>query len=256
MRNLNKILLSSLIALSFSAQAKDEPTTAPAPIAVEAASTAASQGDETASLKTALDAYKKIQVSGDLEKSIDYIYPPIFDKIPKEAMLASFKMAKESGMAPKASKLEQNPVFPVKKYAKGIYTTVPYTMATSMDMTPPVSDKAKTAQLAEMQKNPEELAKFKAFMINMLKASMGNNADLKFQKDSMVVDIKNAGTYLAINEDNAGWKFIDMSPMLVGQIKEVLPKDILDSEKTMFEKLMANAVDPMKAMMDAMPSVK
>ena len=247
MNNLNKILLSSLIALSFSVQAKDEVKT---PESAEVSAPAAASSASSTNLETALAAYKKIQVDVDLEKSIDYVYPPIFTKIPKEAMLKSFQAQKASGMKPQNTKLEQKPVLPVKKYAKGEYTTVPYSMETSMDMTPPKSDAAKTAQMEEMKKKPEDLAKFKKFMLGMLKASLGPDSKAEFQKDSFVIDVKKTGTYLAINEDNAGWKFIDLSPMLIGQIKDILPKDIMENEKALFDELEKNAVDPMKAMME------
>ena len=253
MNNLNKILLSSLIALSFSVQAKDE---AKAPETAEVSAPATTASTSSTDIKTALEAYKKIQVDGDLEKSVDYVYPPIFTKIPKEMMLKSFESQKASGIKPQDTKLEQNPVLPVKKYAKGEYTTVAYTMETSIDMTPPKSDAARTAQMEEIKKNPEEFAQFKKLMLDMLKASLGPRAETKFQKDSFVIEVKKAGTYLAINEDNKGWKFIDLSPMLIGQIKDVLPKDIMENEKALFDELEKNAVDPMKAMMESMGSMK
>lgn len=245
MKQLNNFLLLGFIALSLPACVNNGATISPQ-TALEI-----SKAHNIKSLKVAMDHFKQLQIEGHFKKSIDYIYPPVFEKIPKDKMIEGFDALKEGPFNPDILKFEQKANLPIKVYSRGIYTTIPYTIQSSIDMTPPKSDKARSAQLAKLQKNPKRLESFKSFTIMMLKTLMGKKADIKFQKDSMVIDINKSDTYLAINEDKLGWKFVDFSTQLLSQIKDVLPQDIIESEKALFDELSKDTVDPMKAMMEA-----
>ncbi len=208
MKIINKLLIISFLILSFSVNAKET--------------------SHEASLNSALDAYQKVQLDGDFEKSVDFIYTPMFKMTSKEDMIKGLKAVKESGMSPKITKLEQKANFPVQKYSKGVYTTIPYTMDLDMNFAPPSEDKEKTAKMEEMLKDPKELAKFQSFMGEMLKMSMGE-IKIKFKKNSLQATISKSGSYLAINEENTGWKFLDLIPASMNQVKDILPKEILNA---------------------------
>ena len=55
--------------------------------------------NELKSLEETMKLYKQLNLDGDLEKTIDYVYPPVFTITPKQTLLDGFKMVKESILA-------------------------------------------------------------------------------------------------------------------------------------------------------------
>ncbi|MCK5926312.1 MAG: hypothetical protein KAG10_10490, partial [Methylococcales bacterium] len=104
-----------------------------------------------------------------------------------------------------------------------------FTMDMRMDMTPIISEDnpREAVEIQAMLQSPQELTKFKKYIRQMLKMSMGAEAEISFQEDSLVVSVKKQGSHLAINEDDNGWKFIDLSPIPFEQAKGVLPDEII-----------------------------
>ena len=201
-----------------------------------------SNQENIASLKAALESYKKILISGDLEKSLDYAYPPIFQITPKKELVKSLKIIKKSPNAPKITTLEQNPTFPLKTYTKGVYTSVFFTIYMEMNATPPIpkNNAEKAAKIKAMLKNPDALEKYKRFMIDMLAKSLGSDADITSKKGSLIIKIKKPSSYIAINEENTGWKFIDILPMTMEEAQKILPKKIADELNRMVKEKQKN----------------
>lgn len=199
---------------------------------------AANVDDTTQRLNAALDAYGKILLSGELEKSLDYTYPPLFKIKSRKKMLEGLMAMKNSGNVPKIVSITQKPALPVKKYSKGLYTTVPFTMKMVINITPPApkADKKKAAEITAMMNDPKKLEAFKTFMIKMFKVQMKEDVVITTEKGSKEINIKKSGSYMALNEENKGWKFIDISPMTMGQAKEILPTDIMNIMMAMLSK--------------------
>lgn len=210
MKNLTKLLISCFLIASFSVHAKENP--------------------DEAGLKISLENYRQIQLDGNLKKTLDYTYPPIFKVVPKETMLAALEQASNSGMSPKISKLEQK-AGSLKKYSKGVFAKVPYTMEMSMNMIPDSATKEKKEKMKEMTKDPKNLEQFTAFMTKMLKASLGEDAEVNLNTDTFQYEIKKSGSYIAINENDTGWKFIDTTPNPMINLEQILPKEISASIK-------------------------
>ncbi|MCK5898711.1 MAG: hypothetical protein KAG06_06540 [Methylococcales bacterium] len=239
MKNLNGILaLSFLMTAACTPEININPKPNTVVTSPEVVSSAAKVDDMTKNLNATLDAYGKILLSGEIEKSLDYAYPAIFKLTSKQKTFDSLVAMKNSGKAPKIVSLTQKADLPVKKYSKGIYTTVPFSMDMIMNITPPMpkADKKKTAEIKAMMNNPKKLEEFKAFMIKMFKSQMGDDVVLTTEKGSKEINIKKTGSYLALNEENKGWKFIDLAPMTMKQAKEILPKDIMNVMKSMLVK--------------------
>jgi hypothetical protein len=202
----------------------------------------------------ALKAYTDIQLSGDLAQSLDYVYPPVFTVTPKEMLEQSFKMAKESGKMPKviAFNVENNQ--PLKKYDKGMYVILPYTMEMNMDLTPPVSkeNKEEYAKVEEMLNDPKKIEAYKEFTLNMLKMTMGKGAEINSKEGSLLIDIKKSSKILAINENKSGWKFVEADAQAIAPVKSVIPKEIVENEKEIFSAKVLTQEEQMQQMMEMM----
>ena len=213
---------------------------------------------EVESLEKTLEIYKQLNLDADLEKTIDYVYPAVFEITPKETLLKSFKMVKDSGRMPKIKTFDGTARKPLKSYAKGIYTIVNYTMSMEMNVIPAVKkeNKAEYAKVQEMLNDPKKLASYKSFMVQMLKASMGKDSEVKSEKGSTIVDIKKHSTMIAINENKSGWKFVEPAPAMIERLKKVLPKEIVSNEKEIFDVKVPTKEEQMAAMMEMMKKAK
>jgi len=214
MKNMTKLIMTSFIIIllaSFSAHAKESP--------------------DATGLKAALNDYKSIQLKGELKKTLDYTYPAVFKIVPKEAMLKALEQTSASGMAPKITSLEQQPELPLKKFDKGVFTNIPYAMVMSVNLIPENAEKEKREQMVAMTKDPEKLKAFTGFMSQMLKKNLGESTEVKLDTESLKFEIKKSGSYVAINENDTGWKFIDTTPNPMMKLENILPKEIYASVK-------------------------
>lgn len=207
-----------------------------------------------ATLTEALEAYKEIQLAGDLEKSLDYVYPPVFTVTPKEMLEQGFKMAKESGKMPKIMTFTVENNQALKKYDKGVYVVLPYSMKMNMDLTPPVSkeNKEEYAKVEEMLNDPKKVESYKEFTLNMLKMTMGKGAEINSKEGSLLIDITKTSKLLAINEAQNGWKFIEADPQAIAPVKSVIPQEIVENEKEIFSAKVLTQEEQMKQMMEMM----
>ena len=210
------------------------------------------------SLEKTFKVYKQFNLDGDLEKTVDYVYPPVFTLTPKKTLLEGFKRVKESGKMPKINAFDETIRTPLKRYDKGVYTSISYTMEMEMNMMPPVKkeNKEEYAKVQKMLNNPEELKSYKSFMLQLLKNQMGKDTEVIAKKDSLIVDIKKSSNMLAINENGTGWTFVEPVPQMIEHLKKVLPKEIIDNEKEMFDVKVLTPEEQMAAMMELMTDKK
>jgi len=206
------------------------------------------------SLDTALETYKELQVKGDMEKTLEYIYPPVFTITPKKILLQSFKMAEESGKMPKIIAFNVERKQTLIKYDKGVYTLLPYSVEMTMDLTPPVTkeNKDEYAKVEAMLKDPKQIEAYKKFTLNILKMSLGKDTQVDSKEGSLLINIKKSSKLLAINENNAGWKFIEADPQAIALVKSVIPKEIVENEKEIFSEKVLTQEEQMKQMMEMM----
>ena len=131
-------------------------------------------------------------------------------------------------------------------------------MNMTMNIMPPVKkeNKEEYAKVQKMLNNPKELESYKSFMVQMLKTSMGKDAEITSKKDSMIVEIKKSSTMIAIDENKNGWKFVEPAPAMIEKLKEVLPKEIVNNEKKIFDVKVLTPKEQMKAMMEEMMKEK
>jgi len=214
--------------------------------------------DELASLQTTFKTYKQFTLDDELEKTIDYLYPPVFTITPKETLLEGFKMVKASGKMPKVNSLVETIRTPLKSYKQGSYTLIEYTMDMTMDMMPPVKkeNKEEYAKVQKMLNTPSELKSYKSFMLQMFKARMGESAVITSKENSLIFNIKKQSTLIAINENNSGWKFVEPAPQMITELKKILPKEIITNEKKIFDVKVLTAEEQMAEMMKMLQNSK
>ncbi|CAA6821541.1 MAG: Unknown protein [uncultured Sulfurovum sp.] len=214
--------------------------------------------NDLAGLEKTFKLYKQHNLEGNLEKTIDYLYPAIFELTPKKSLVESFKMIKEMGKMPKVNAINEKIRTPLKTYKQGSYTVIAYTTDMTMNIMPPVKkeNKEEYEKVQKMLNNPEELESYKSFMIQMLKTQMGKDAEISTKKESMIIEISKASKIIAINENKSGWKFIEPEPLMLEHLKKLLPQEIVSNEKEIFEVEVVSAEAQMAAMMEMMKANK
>jgi len=201
------------------------------------------------SLDTMLQSYEKVILSGDTAKAFDFTYPKVFDTIPKEQLIQIKKQQENNGAPkPKITSIKQTPVLPVKKYSKGTYTLVNYVMDMRMNMAQP----GKEDEMNKMLKDPKKLASFQNFMKSLLATALSKDATIEFEKNSFIANIHQKSSYIAINEENKGYKMVELSTPTAGRLDKILPKEIYDTYKSQIDTLKVEAENKMKALMGAM----
>ncbi len=236
MKKSHGIIVLSLLSFSCLSQV-EAPISSAITQFVEKTTALLPQNETVKSLNTALDSYKRVLLSGKIEKSLDYAYPPVFNITPKKSILEELTSIKNSTNSPQIIDVDQSAELPIKKYSKGFYTTINFTMDMVMDMTPILSENnpQEAEEIQAMLESPQELAKFKRYMRQMLKMSMGADTEVMFKDESLVVSVKKQDSHLAINEDNKGWRFIDLSPIPFEQAKGILPDEIIKEMRNDFK---------------------
>lgn len=212
MKTLLTLILSLLFLYSCSSNIKDMPY-------------------DKNNLVSVMETYKKLLIDGDIEKSVEFMYPAVFQEKPKKEVIAQLKEIAKAKESFKILKIEAKPNLPVKNYDNGSYTTYLLHMEMKMNFaSPPGADKEKLAEMNKVLKDPEKMKEFQEFMMKMLHMSMGKDADIQFEENSLIANIKQKVTGLAINENNTGWKFVDF-PLTMKELENILPKEIFNNEK-------------------------
>ena len=203
----------------------------------------------TTSLDSMLSEYKKVILSGDSVKALDFTFPAVFNTSSKEQLIQMIKQQESTGAPkPKISNITQTATLPIKKYAKGEYTLVNYEMDMQMNLAQPGKEK----EMEEMLKDPKELASFQKMMKGMLSASLGEDASIEFEKNSFLANVHQKSKYIAINEDNKGWKIVELSVATSSMLDKILPKEIFATYKNQIETLKSKAKSQMETLMNAM----
>ncbi len=173
-----------------------------------------------------MKAYENVMKSGDMVKTLDFIYPKLFDISSKEQMKAMFEQSKSA--APEIISYSYSIKKPIKQYKDGFYTIALYNSVSKVDM-------SKTMP-KEMKKEFNNPQKVKEFQEMMQKMAGNGNAKITFDEKNpfqMTMEQKN-GKILLINENNSGWKMLDLSNKMGAMMASaIIPKDILKDKSIM-----------------------
>ncbi len=189
------------------------------------------------SLEHTLEKYKELTIKSDMVGTLEYIYPAVFKITPKEMLLKHFKTLKDIGKMPKVESFTYSIVKPLKSYDKGIYGVVNSSTTIEMNITPPIdkSNKEAYAKVQAILDDPEKLKAYKEFNLKVLKMQLGKDIKMSSDENSMLVKIERPSRLIAINEENKGWKFVSPTHAILSRLKPLLPKEIVENEKEIFD---------------------
>lgn len=173
-----------------------------------------------------MKSYEEVMKKGEMVKTLDFVYPKIFEISPKAQMKTMYEQSKES--QPKLISYKYTIKKPIKQYKDGFYTVAIYSSVSSADMS--------KSMPKEMKKEFEDPKKVKEFQ-NMMTKMLGNGgAKVTFDnKNPFLVTLEQKnGKMLLINEKNSGWKLLDLSNKMGAMFaSQILPDDIL-KDKSVF----------------------
>ena len=90
----------------------------------------------------------------------------------------------------------------------------------------------------------------------MLKMQMGKDAVVSSKEGSMLVNIEKGSKMIAINENKRSWTFIELVPERIEALKKVLPKEIVENEKELFDVKVLTQEEQVAEMMKMMKAKK
>ena len=144
-----------------------------------------------AGLERALAEFRDVSLKRDIAGIMSFFHPGLFTQMPKEQVSKAMTQAFADGQTPTIASMEFQYLSPIRPYSKGhsalIGTMSNLTMQWPGDVTPDID----------------------ALMIGLIKKRMGNDVSITVDEKKDVILISKKSWLLAINENSAGWKFID-----------------------------------------------
>lgn len=167
--------------------------------------------EEELVLRKSFEEYFKTVIDMDIEKTLDYIYPKLFDKVPRDQMAMALEMAydnPEMSIAMDDSTIGQIDPFFVLDDIR--YTQVNYSFRMHLQF--------KTT-------DEEELKDMGDFMLTTFQQQYGED-NVAWNEAEKTISVLLDNTMLAIQDPayGEGWKFLEKKENLFPMLKEILPK--------------------------------
>jgi len=187
-------------------------------------------------LNRSLDNYKTALLEKDAETVIDYVYPMLYTNYASKEEL--YEKQKKIFESKTFTDFEFTPAFPIKTYSDGVYIVVKYREIVTINMKP----------LGTKDKDKDKRARTMALFF--LRDSLNKGDTLHVDESNNMINITKHGTFLFLNKNQNGWKYIDVEGTPKKLFKQILPMDIIDKEQvlilkqrdTMFQELFQNKV--------------
>ena len=180
------------------------------------------KGSDLDTLESTLESYREFMLSGNSADIYALIYPKVFNAVLKEKILEKVKSKKPSKTM--ITKLQLTPRLPIKNYSEGVYTLVDYEEQKVIDLN--LALKRDGSILDE-----KELRDLKRMTIYFLRMNMKKGDTINSDKGSFIINVKKSGTYIFINEQDKGWRYIDTSFLRKKRLKDILHTDIINQEQ-------------------------
>ena len=189
---------------------------------------------DESTLNRSLDNYKTALLEKDAETVIDYVYPMLYTNYASKEEL--YEKQKKIFESKTFTDFEFTPDFPIKIYSDGVYIVVKYREIVTINMKPlGTKDKDKRAR---------------TMALYFLRDSLNTGDTLHVDESNNMINITKHGTFLFLNKNQNGWKYIDVEGTPKKLFKQILPMDIIDKEQvlilkqrdTMFQELFQNKV--------------
>ena len=147
--------------------------------------------DVKAGLESALAEFRDVSMKRDVAGIMAFFHPGLFTQMPKEQVSKAMTQAFADGQTPTIASMEFQYLSPIRPYSKGhsvlIGTMTDRTMPRPGDVTPEID----------------------ALMMELIKRRMGDEVSIMVDEKKDIILISKKSWLLAINENAAGWKFIE-----------------------------------------------
>ena len=176
-------------------------------------------GQDLDGLKKSFNSYIKLIENKKLTKTVNYIYPKLFDIIPKKTLLKSLKLA-QSDTTRRLHFYNSK----VDKYSKfkiidnTIYCFIEYSYKLDTEI-----------QIEEDEESLEYMSRKEQIKLDLSiwKEKFGKR-NVKYNKNDLSIKINAHGRVLAIfNLEFNSWKYLDAKKQFKKTYKKILPKKIL-----------------------------
>ncbi len=181
-------------------------------------------------IKDAFGRYGQSLIDGDHKKTIGFIYPRLFQFVPKEAIASSLK-AGQNNPSVRIS-FDDFRLISVDKNHEVL--SIPYVLFTSQSKVvmvyKPVK-KSKEEDDGDEETSGDESSE-EEFMYEVLAAKHGK-ANVHHDKASNTIRANTTSRLLGIREDGK-WYFLDIKPNLIGLYKKFLPALVVNELQVLF----------------------
>lgn len=177
-------------------------------------------------LKNELESYFKTLQAKDVDKTLDYMYPKMFEIAPREMLKSSMEtMYEDSEMEIGFSNSEFTSMEKILYKGEESFATVDYSFEMTMKIFSLVQDK--TTEEEEIAMQEESFDEF-AMIHSMYNEQFGiENVQADKENGSFV--IKKNSKMLAVKGPEHGWKFLEVKLEMMPMMQNILPKEIIEA---------------------------
>lgn len=180
------------------------------------------QNDEKA-LRADVSEYVEAVQTGDIETTLDYLYPKFFDVAPRELIKGFLEKSAEGMSGMKIQNSEIGTITPIIQTDTNYHSLVDYTF----EMVMPLDEKE---DKAGEDKNDEAEADDE-MIVEMMKAQYGED-NVKYNEDKTALIINISNKMLAIKTSiYPTWTFITFSEGQKAILEKIVPAAILENYK-------------------------
>lgn len=175
-------------------------------------------------VKSTFHDYFNTVMQQENEKTLGYIYPKLFDIIPKEKMLDIMNKTKaDTSTRVALAEPAITSISETTKIEETAYVVIQYTF--KMTMTFPKAPEPDEEE--EVDSEPEENSDPIDFTFEMLKEKYGEK-NVKIDRENSTLEAKASNEMFGIHDPAySGWKFLEKKDSMKPILEKLLPKKVL-----------------------------
>lgn len=175
-------------------------------------------------LRNSFNEYFKTVQEMDAEKTMEYMYPPLFEIFPKDMLIAAFNQIKEDPTTVISfGESTISHISPSVTDKKVKYHLIDYSYDMSMVM-----------KMEEEEESADSLATeneidfdMNQFMLEMLEAQFGKGNVEYTPEENKYVIFTEGEMYAIKDPEYDGWKFLEKKKEMMDTMEKILPKKVL-----------------------------
>jgi hypothetical protein len=180
-------------------------------------------------IRQTFSTYFNTVEQGDYGTTLDYIYPRLYDLVPKEAMLtAMLQINADPSIQISMDSSTINKISNVITVGDSMYARVDYSFRMIMKLIPEETglDEEAETDTTEGEEEEEEFNQFD-FTANMLDGMYGEK-NVRRDKENSILYIQIEASMFAIDDPKfKGWKFLEKKDQLKPVLEQLIPEEVL-----------------------------